>query len=530
MSTPVSPSNGPVGTSDRAPRHGHVTAVVCLALAAVVAAMSSLNIALPGIARSTHASQTALSWIVDAYALVFGALLLTAGAIGDRYGRRRALIAGLIIFGLGSAAAMTVNSSAALIGLRAVLGLGAALVMPATLSTITGTFPAAERIKAVGIWAGVAGASAIVGAVCSGVLLEFFSWRSVFGLNVVLAAVAIAGAYRVVPESSDSSPRPLDLGGAALSVTALFALVYSIIEAPTAGWSSTRTLAGLGLGVILLMAFVQFELRQTEPMLDPRIFTHRGLSAGSVTIFIQFFAFFGFLFLVLQYLQIVRHDSALIAALSMLPMALGMMPSARLAPHLAARFGSARVCVTGLVLIAAALVLLARLDAATSYWVIAGGLLVLGLGMGSAMTTATTNITDALPNAQQGIASAVNDLAREVGGAIGIAVLGSVMTATYRGNLSLASVPDAIADPVRDSVAAAAHIGGPLATEANSAYIDGIHVAGLVAIAIVAIAAVVVAALLRKRTEAHAAVKSESEEGFRIPVPQPSSGSEGAIR
>ncbi len=336
---------------------------------------------------------------------------------------------------------MTASSASELIGLRAVLGLGAALVMPATLSTITGTFPPAQRTKAVSIWAGVAGGAAVIGVVCSGALLEFFSWRSVFGLNVVLAVLAILGTFRIVPESADRDAPRLDIGGAALTVAGLVAVVYSIIEAPTAGWLSARTLAGLGVGLLVLAGFVLFELRQASPMLSPRIFTRRGLSAGSISIFVQFFAFFGFIFLVLQYLQIVRGDSAFAAAVSMLPLAVTMMPASRLAPKAAAKFGSRRVCVSDLVLIAAALAVLAQLGLASSYWLLAAGLLVLGAGMGAAMTPATTAITAALPRRQQGVASAMNDLSREVGGALGIAVIGSIMTAIYRSHLTVAGVP-----------------------------------------------------------------------------------------
>src|ERR1700761_418215 len=220
-------------TPGRAVRHGAVTAVVCTALAAVVAAMSSLNVALPSIASATHASQTQLSWIIDAYSLVFAALLLPAGALGDRFGRRRTLLTGLVIFGAGSAIAMTVTDASQLIALRTVIGLGAALVMPATLSTITGTFPPAKRTKAVSVWAAVAGGAAVLGVLCAGALLEFFSWRSVFGLNVGIAAVAFVGTLLFVPESADRTAPRLDRGGAALSVLALVALVYSIIEAPT---------------------------------------------------------------------------------------------------------------------------------------------------------------------------------------------------------------------------------------------------------------------------------------------------------
>jgi len=486
-------------TANPTMRHGAITAVVCVALAAVTAAMSSLNVALPDIARSTHASQTQLSWIIDAYSLTFAALLLPGGALGDRYGRRRLLLIGLAIFGIGSAAAMTATDANVLIGLRAVIGLGAALVMPATLSTITGTFPPAQRVKAVSIWAGVAGGAAVLGVVASGALLETFSWRSVFGVNVVLGVIALIGTFIIVPESADKDAPRLDLAGAVLSVAGLVAVVYSIIEAPTAGWLAARTLIGLALGLLVLVGFVLVELRIAHPMLDPMIFTHRRLSAGSLSIFIQFFVFYGFIFLVLQYLQIVRRDSALVAAVCMLPMAVTMMPTSRLAPRLAARFGPRAVCVTGLGAIAVALVVIAQMHAHTAYWHLAVGLLILGAGMGAAMTPATSAITSALPASQQGVASAMNDLSREVGGALGIAVLGSVATAIYRAHLSLPGLPDSVADKARASFAVAAHLGGPIATQADSAFVDGFRLAFLTSAGAAVVAAITVAVLLPRR-------------------------------
>src|SRR5262249_23443009 len=216
-------------------RMGIATAVVCIALGAVAAAMASLNVALPDLARSTGASQTQLEWIIDAYSLVFAALLLPAGSLGDHYGRRRALLAGLAIFGVGSAIAMTASSAGELIVLRGVLGLGAALVMPATLSTITGTFPPAARTRAVSVWAAVAGGSALLGLLCTGALLEAFSWRSAFAVNVVLSVIALAGTVRFVPESSHAGARKLDIVGALLAMAGLTALVFSIIQAPEAG-------------------------------------------------------------------------------------------------------------------------------------------------------------------------------------------------------------------------------------------------------------------------------------------------------
>ncbi|MGZ4619602.1 MAG: MFS transporter [Frankiaceae bacterium] len=482
--------------------HRAVLAVTCLALAAVVAAVASLNVALPSLARDTHASQTQLSWVVDAYALAFAALLLPGGAIGDRYGRRRVLLAGLAIFGLGSVAAMAATSADVLIVIRGVLGVGAALVMPATLSTITSTFPREQRARAVGIWAGVAGASAVMGLLVAGVLLQVWSWRAVFGLNIVLAAAAAVGTLRVVPESADPDTPRVDVAGATLAVLGLGALVFSVIEAPTAGWLSARTLVGLAAGLIVLAVFVGWQLASARPLLDPRLFRLPAFAAGTLSITLQFFAFFGFIFLVLQYLQLVRGDSPLVAALSLIPMAATMMPAARLAPHIAARVGARRVCVLGLALLTGALVILAQLDAGSSYWLLLGGLVPLGAGMGLAMTPATTAITDALPAAKQGVGSAINDLSRELGGALGIAVLGSVLNAIYRGHLHLTDLPESAADHARSSLALATRLGAPVAEAARQAFVDGMVTALLCAAAVVAAAAVSVAVLLRPHRQA----------------------------
>ena len=364
--------------------------VIMLALATVVSAMASLNVAIPSIARDTHATQTQLSWIIDAYALVFAALLLLGGAIGDRYGRRRALLAGLVIFGAGSVAATTVSDPTWLIAMRGVLGVGAALVMPATLSTITSTFPPEQKTRAVGAWAGVAGASAIVGLLASGVVLEAWSWRSVFALNVVLAVIAIIGTLRVIPESADPRAPRLDLVGALITVAGLGVLVYSVIEAPSHGWGSAHTLGGIAIGLLILVGFVRWELTRENPLIDPRLFRNRALTAATLSITFAFFAFFGFVFLVLQYLQLVRGDSPLVAAVSLIPMALALMPSARvIAPRLAGHLGVMRVSVLGLALVAAGLLVLSRLDGGSSYWLLFTGLVPLGAGMGLAMTPAT---------------------------------------------------------------------------------------------------------------------------------------------
>jgi EmrB/QacA subfamily drug resistance transporter len=473
-----------------------VTAVVCIALGAVSAAMASLNVALPGLARSTGASQTQLEWIIDAYSLTFAALLLPAGALGDRFGRRRALLAGLAVFGGASAIAMTASSADELIILRGVIGLGAAFVMPATLSTITGTFPAEARVRAVSVWAAVAGGAAVLGLLVTGALLEWFSWESAFAVNVVLAGVAIAGTIAFVPESAHPDAPRLDTAGALLAMAGLTALVFSIIEAPEAGWASARTLGGIAAGLAIVAAFVAWELRAAHPMLNVRYFRNRRLSAGSVSIFIQFFAFYGYTFVMLQYLQGVRGNSALVAAVSVLPLAAAMMPAARLTPTLTARLGARTVCVTGLVLVAAGLAVLSQVSTTSSYWLLLAGLIPLGAGMGAAMTPATAAITEGLPAAEQGVGSALNDLSREVGGALGIAVIGSIVTAVYRSSLSLPGVPPAQASQARDSFAAALHAGGQVQAAASTAFVDGINTGLLYAAAAALLAAVTVTVLL----------------------------------
>ncbi|MUN37024.1 MFS transporter [Actinomadura litoris] len=479
-------------------RRGVLPAVM-LALATVVSAVASLNTAVPSIARDTGATQTQLAWIIDAYALVFAALLLLGGAVGDRYGRRRALAAGLAVFGAGSAAAMLASDPGWLIAMRGVLGVGAALVMPATLSTITATFPAERRTRAVGAWAGVAGASAIFGLLVSGGLLEAWSWRSVFALNVALSVVALAATLAVVPESADAAAPRLDVAGALITVAGLGAGVYSVIEAPAEGWTSARTLLGLAVAVLVLAGFVAWELRRPNPLLDPRLFRVRAFSAGALSLTVQFFAFFGFVFVVLQYMQLVRGDSALLAAVGLLPMAVTMMPFARgAAPRLAARAGARPVVVAGLALVAAGMLVLSRLDEGSGYWTLLAGLIPLGAGMGLAMPPATAAVTDALPPEKQGVGSAMNDLARELGGALGIAVLGSLVQSAYRANLDPEGLPAPAAEQARTSLATAARLGPDVAAQARAAFADGMHVAFLSAAVALTVTAAVVAVLLRR--------------------------------
>jgi EmrB/QacA subfamily drug resistance transporter len=405
----------------------YVLVMMCFALATVVSAVSSLNVAIPDLARDTGATPTQLQWIVDAYALVFAGLLLPAGALGDRVGRRLILLIGLGVFGVGAGIATQISDPSTLIGVRALMGLGAALIMPTTLSIITATFPPGERDRAVGAWAGVAGGSALLGLLFSGALLEFAHWPSVFGLSLALATIAFIGTLRFVPAHEARERKPLDPVGAALSALALSALVWAFIEGPQRGWTEGLVVGGFVGAVVLGGAFILWELRRSEPMLDPRLFALRGFSAGSLSIFVQFFAAFGVIFVLLQYLQLVLGYSPLAAGAALAPMAAVMIIVSPRVPRLVERFGVRPVGPVGLALMASGLVVISMMGVDASYWHLLAGALLLGLGMALAATPATTAIVDSLPEAKQGVASAVNDAAREVGGALGIAVLGSVL-------------------------------------------------------------------------------------------------------
>jgi EmrB/QacA subfamily drug resistance transporter len=490
-------------------RTGPVLAVVSLALMTVVSAVSGLNVALPDLARETGATQTQLTWIVDAYTVVFAGLLLLAGAVGDRFGRRELLTAGLALFGVAAALGMVTDDPHLLIGVRALMGVGAAAIMPTTLSVITTSFPVEQRPKAIGVWVGMAGGGAVLGLFASGILLEFFSWSSFFGLNVTLATVALVGTLAVVPGSVDPDRPRLDVGGGLLSLVAVASLVFGIIEGPERGWTDPVTLGGLALGLLAAVAFVRWELRVDRPMLDPRLFADRAFSAGTMTVTIQFFASFGLFFVAIQYLQFVVGRSPLGAAVSMLPLPFVLIPLARSAPHLAQRIGFRRVAPVGLALTATGLVVLSRIDVDLSYGWFALGLVLFAAGMGLAGTPATTAITEALPESKQGVASAVNDTAREVGSAFGIAILGSVLNQQYRDGMAAAvhGLPPAVADGAQGSIAftqsrnldqlgPAAH---HLVASAQAAFVDGSSTALLVAAAVVAVAAVVVARLAPAR-------------------------------
>jgi EmrB/QacA subfamily drug resistance transporter len=487
------------------PRTGPVLAVVSVALMTVVSAVSGLNVALPDLARETGATQTEITWIVDAYTVVFAGLLLFAGALGDRFGRRGLLVTGLAVFGVAAGLGMLTSDPQQLIALRALMGIGAAAIMPTTLSVITTSFSVADRPKAIGVWVGVAGGGAVLGLFASGLLLEFFSWSSFFGLNVVLAAVALVGTLLVVPRSVDTTRPRLDIVGGLLSLVGVAGAVFGIIEGPERGWTDALTVTALAAGVVALSAFVVWELQTTHPMLDPRLFKNRSFSAGALTIMVQFFATFGLFFVVIQYLQFVVGHSALEAALALLPLPLVMIPLARNAPRIARRVGFRRLAPLGLLLTATGLVVISGVSEELSYGHFALGLVLFAAGMALAGTPSTSAITESLPESKQGIASAVNDTARELGSALGIAILGSVLNQQYRDGMieAVHGLPPAVAEKAESSVAftqsdQVGQLGAAadqLVTTAQQAFVGGISGSLLLAAGVVAAAAVIVARL-----------------------------------
>jgi len=441
-----------------------VLAAVCLALVLVVAGATMLNVALPDLARSLHATQSQQQWIVDGYAVALAALLLPAGVLGDRYGRRTTLLAGIIIFGVTAALSAFTTSAAALIGLRILSGAGAALIMPGTLSTITSVFPDEEKARAVAVWSGFAGAGGVLGLVASGAMLQQFWWGSIFVLTAALAAIAAAATIMIVPATSDPDSPKVDIPGSVLSVLAIGGLVLGITEGPVRGWINPLTLTGLIGGTVALVAFIAGSLRVHQPLLDPRLFRERRFAAGTVSVFLQFLAMMGFFYIFLQYLELVRGYGTLRAALAVIPLAVGMMPASTAAAGLAGRFGGRNVGVAGLALSAAGFVWLSQLNVASSYWPVLFGMIIIGAGLGLGMTPATNAIVDSLPIAKQGLASAVNDTSRELGAAFGIAIIGSAFTAGYRTHIapSLHQLLAPAASAAKQAPAAAIQVAGRL--------------------------------------------------------------------
>src|SRR4051794_888847 len=465
--------------------------ILCLSLLMVVVGNTALNVAIPTLVRDIHATDTQLQWIVDAYSLVFAGLLLTAGALGDRFGRKGALTIGLCIFATGSFLAGISDTPNQLIVCRAIMGLGGAFVMPATLSILTNVFPVHERARAIAIWAGVAGAGGAIGPITSGYLLAHFHWGAVFFINLPVVAVALIGGKFLVPTSRDPDRIPLDPVGAVLTVVGLAALLYGIIEAPIRGWSDVRTVASFTLAVVVLAQFALWEWRNPHPMLDLRFFKRKRFTGGATAITLVFFAMFGMFFLITQYLQFVHGWTPLGAGVRLLPFAFVMMITAPSSARIAERVGTKRTVAAGLAIAAVGLVIASRLQVDSSYGLLVVAFVVLALGMALTMPSSTASILSSLPMGKQGVGSAVNDTTRELGGALGVAVMGSVFATGYTSAIgsSIAHLPAAAQETARSSVGGAIGIaqkiggstGAALESTAKHAFVSGQSTAFLLA-------------------------------------------------
>ena len=470
-----------------------------MAVALVIAAMAALYTALPEIAASTGATQQQLTWVVDGYTLTLACLVLFSGALGDRYGRRIMMVLGLVIFSIASAVPLIVDAPGWLIGARAVAGLGAALVMPSTLSLLTGGFPAEQRGIAVGLWAGVVSGGAVLGILGSGMVLQVWSWQAIF-VAMTIAGVVLAIAGCTVPESMDERRPPLDFWGGITASISVGAIVVGAIEAPMRGWTDPVVLGLFGAGVLAAVGFATVELRVPHPLLDVRLFADRGFSTGAVSVSIQFLVAFGYFLLFVQYMQLIYGYSPLMSAIAMAPMIAPLIGISIFAPRLAERFGLRLPTFTGLLGIGVALILVSRIGVDSTYLDVLWPLLILSTGLGLCTAPATAAIINGTPPEKHGVASAVNDAAREIGAAIGIAVSGSILAVGDADRIApaLPRLPEAARGPVGDSLAAALEVteragamAAPLADYAKSAFVHGAAQAALALGILTVIAAVI---------------------------------------
>jgi MFS transporter, DHA2 family, multidrug resistance protein len=487
-------------------RRWKILAVLCTSLVVVIVGNTALNVALPTLARELNASTSEQQWMVDAYGLVFAGLLLTAGTIGDRFGRKGTLQFGLTVFLAGSLFSAFMNSAGAIIAGRAVMGFGAAFVMPATLSILTNVFPPHERGKAIAVWAGISGGGAAIGPVASGFLLEHFSWGSVFLVNVPIIALALGTGYVLLPKSKDPHPERLDPIGALLSIAGLSALVYAIIEAPHRGWASGTSLLWFGTAAALIVVFLVWELRTAHPMLNLSLFRDPrfGVAAGVITL--VFFSMFGFFFLMTQYFQLVLGYGTFEAGVKQLPFAVVLILLAPQSPKLSARFGVNRVVACGMLAVATGMLGFTLVGTSTPYPKLVVITAIMASGMAMIIPSMTGSIMSAVPLGKAGVGSAMNDTTRELGGALGVAVLGSLVAGRYGSKLApaLTSITGPLREKASESLAGALQAakatggaaGGELSSVARDAYVSGMHLAAIVAVCVSLTAAAIVYRLL----------------------------------
>src|SRR5262245_15005473 len=538
MSEPTAPPAAPPVPLGH-PRRWWTLAVLCTSVVMITIDTTILNVALPTLGRTIAHSTGDLQWVVDAYTVVFAGLLLTCGSIGDRTGRRRTLTAGLLTLAAGNLGAALVTTADGLIAMRALTGVGAALIFPATLSLITNTFlDPTERQRAIAVWASTAGIGVALGPLAGGILLEHFYWGSVFLVNLPVVALALVGVALVVPESRDPEHRKLDPLGAVLSVVGLGTLVYGVIHGGSSGWLDTTTLATLAAGVLVIAAFVAHELRTPAPMLDVRVFRNPRFSGASLAVSAVYFCLFGTIFLVPQQMQVLLGYGPWAAALRTVPVCLVRLVVANLPPRIVARYGTRLPIVGGLGI--AAISQLVRLTSTTGngYGPIFVAQVTLALGMALIIAPATASIMGSLPPSRAGVGSAMNDTTRQVGGALGVAVMGSVAAASYRaelnGRLAGTALPAKALSGARQSLGSAlqaahdagGHAGVVLGDAGRAAFISGVRWASIVACLVALIGAVASWRLLP--APAKAAAPAPADEPAPVPAATPASAAADA--
>ncbi|MFI7132775.1 MFS transporter [Nonomuraea sp. NPDC050153] len=496
---------------------------VSIALMAVIASVSGLNVAQTHMAVEFDASQSTVLWIINIYTLVLAALLLPLGAAGDRLGRKPMLIAGLGVFGAASVVAGLAQSAGVMLAARVAGGVGAAMIMPITLAVITSTFPEEQRGKAIGVWTGVAGGGGILGMFLSALLVDVADWRWLFVLPVVLVVVALAMTLKSVPNSRETSAHRFDTVGALVSTVAVVGLIFVLQEGPERGWTAPATLVSLAVGLIAATGFVAWELRRRDAsLLDVRLFRERGLAGGSITLLTVFGVQAGIAVVLFPFFQAVLGWSGLLSTVAMMPMAVMMMMTSGLAPKLAARIGSRSAMAVGIALAGVGLVLMALLVSVDGgYLSILPGMLAMGIGMGLSMTPATEAITGSLPREKQGVASALNDVTREFGTALGVALLGALLANGYRGAIEgrLNGVPQEAADTAREGVANAVEAAGSVGPHARDllhaaqqSFVDGWQQAMWAGVAVMGVLFVYIAFRGPKNTPPAVADETEASE------------------
>ncbi len=480
---------------------------ICFSLLIISLDNTILNVALPAISTSLGASQSELQWIVDAYILVFASLLLTMGSIGDRIGRKRILQFGVIWFGVFSLMAALANSVEMLIAARALLGLGGAIIMPATLSLVTANFPdPKERAQAIALWAAVFGVGSGIGPLLGGYLLEHFDWNAMFLVNLPVVAIALVGGHFFLAESKDEAAPSPDVPGVLLSIAGLFALVYGIVQAGVDGWTAGPVLISLGMAVLLLVVFFMWENRTRHPMLPLYLFRNPSFTGANVAITMMFFGMLGVFFAISQLFQSVQGYTPLETGYRLfLPTSLMLMVTAGTSAKVAQRLGTKRTVGLGFLIAASSMFLLSQtMSADMSYGTLLVGMLMMTGGIGVAMSPATNSIMGSVPAHKAGVGSAMNDTTREVGGALGVAVLGTVMNHTYLHQITSlkAQLPPeayaAVSSSIQGAHAVAHQIGGPLAS-AITGIADQAFAAGMADAMFIAAIVMVGAALFTLR-------------------------------